>query len=101
MEKVLNEKFGITVDYQTDNGILSKVHFYSANGVELDAFVMEDVEDYQDQIKEEIKVIENLKTEFDVTKFIEGYSSFEIAKSNTEYDYILDFKSFTIRVVNN
>lgn len=101
MSKILNEKFGITVDYQEDNGIIGKVHIFSANEVELDAFVMEDVEEYQDQIKEEIEVIKNLKTEYDVVKFIEGYTSFELAKNNTEYDYILDFKHFTIRVINN
>lgn len=103
MSNILNEKFGITMDCEVNvnSGIIGKVHIFTANEVEIDAFVMEDVEEYQDQIKEEIEVIKNLKTEYDVVKFIEGYSSYELAKSVDEYDYVLDFKHFTIRVINN
>ena len=103
MSNILNEKFGITMDCEVNvnSGIIGKVHIFSANEIEIDAFVMEDVEEYQDQIKEEIEVIKNLKTEYDVTKFIERYTGFELAKSNTKYDYILDFKTFKIKVINN
>ena len=47
MVETINEKFGIKLSYfLTDERRMEKVHFWANNQVEIQAFVMDDVEEY-------------------------------------------------------
>lgn len=110
MNKLLNEKFGISVEYKTDKrGIVGKVHFWSNNDVELEAFVMDNVEDYQECIKEEMEILTNAKAKEDVIKYLKDFAGWEIIENFEEKDfeygynenedsYLLDFVEFKIAV---
>ena len=58
MLKLINKKFGISMEYNIDEeGIIGKVHFWANNQVEIEAFVMDDIEEYQDYIKDEKEIL--------------------------------------------
>lgn len=106
--KTLNEKFGISVEYNTNKkGIIGKVHFWANNQVEIEAFVMEDVEEYQEDIKREIDILTNAKTKEDIINYLESYGGWNITEKFKEEDfkygynenndsYLLDFKEFKV-----
>ena len=110
MDKLLNKKFNIRVDYEIDSkGIMSNVYFLANNMVEIEAFVMEDVEEYQDYIKEEMKILKNVKTKKDIASYLTDYAGWEIVEIFEEKDfeygyneyedsYLLDFVEFKIAV---
>ncbi len=110
MLKLINEKFNIVICYITNSkGIIGKVHFWANNQVEIEAFVMDDIEEYQDNIKEEIQILENTKTKEDIVKYLTAYAGWEIIEDFKEKDfkygynanedsYLLDFVEFKIAV---
>ena len=111
MEALINKKFGITIEYDINKkGIISDAHFWANNQVEINAFVMDDVKEYQKDIKEEIKVLENAKTKEDIIKYLTAYVGWGIVKDFKEEDfengynenensYLLDFIEFKIAVI--
>lgn len=110
MNKLINNKFGISVEYTTDKkGIIGKVHFWANNQVEIEAFVIDDIEEYQDNIKEEKEVLSNAQTKEDIVKYLTAYAGWEIIEDFKEKDfkygynanedsYLLDFVKFKIVV---
>jgi len=110
MEALINKKFGITIEYDINKkGIISDAHFWANNQVEINAFVMDDVKEYQKDIKEEIKVLEDAKTKEDIIKYLTAYAGWEIIEDFKEEDfengynsnedtYLLDFVEFKIAV---
>ena len=110
MEKLLNKKFNIRATYENESkGIMSNVYFLANNMVEIEAFVMDDVEEYQDYIKEEMKVLKNAKTKEDIVNYLTNYAGWEIIETFEEKDfeygynkyedsYLLDFIEFKIAV---
>lgn len=108
MVETINEKFGIELSYfLTDERRMEKVHFWANNQVEIQAFVMDDVEEYQDDIKGEIKFLKNAKTKKDIIDYLEYYvgwnttenfkeEDFENGYNKKEDSYLLDFKEFKI-----
>lgn len=111
MIQLLNKKFGITMEYNINKkGIIGKVHFWANNQVEIEAFVMDDVEEYQEDIKQEMNVLENAKTKEDIIKYLTAYVGWEIIEDFKEEDfengynanensYLLDFVEFKIAVI--
>ncbi len=110
MEKLINKRFGISMEYNIDEeGIINKVHFWANNEVEIEAFVMDYVEEYQDDIKEEKEVLSNAKTKEDIINYLTSYAGWEIIEDFEEEDfeygynenedtYLLDFVEFKIAV---
>ena len=106
----LNKRFGITTEYNINKkGITGKAYFWANNQVEIQAFVMDNIEEYQDDIEEEIKVLENAKTKEDIIKYLTDYAGWEIVDNFNEKDfengynsnedtYLLDFVEFKIAV---
>lgn len=111
MEALINKKFGITMDYDINKkGIISDAHFWANNQVELNAFVMDDVKEYQEDIKKEKEILSNAKTKEDIIKYLTAYAGWEIVKDFKEEDfengynenedsYLLDFVEFKIAVI--
>lgn len=110
MDKLLNKKFNIRIAYENESkGIISNVYFLANNMVEIEAFVMEDVEEYQDDIKEEMRILKNAKTKEDIIIYLTDYAGWEIVETfeekafvygynEQENTYLLDFVEFKIAV---
>lgn len=100
MTTTLNEKFGITMDYQIDKGIMYKVHIWSANYEEIDAYIIDEEEIWQDNLKEEIKKIKSLQTIEELEEFIHKWLQLEITdKENIDLGTVfLDFKCVSFYV---
>ena len=110
MDKVINKKFGIIMNYDTGkNKILENVYFLTNNMVELNAFIMSDIEEYQDDIKEEKEILSKAKTEQELVDYLMEYAGWEIVEDFKEEDfkhgyiaesdtYLLDFVEFKIAV---
>ena len=110
MLKLINKRFGITMEYNVDKkDIIGKVHFWANNQVEIEAFVMDDVKEYQEDIKEETQILSNAKTKEDIINYLTDYAGWEIVDNFKEKDfkygylanedtYLLDFVEFKIAV---
>lgn len=110
MLKLINEKFGISMEYNINKkGIIGKVHFWANNQVEIEAFVMNEVKEYQEDIKREKEVLSNAKTKEDIINYLTRYAGWEIIEDFKEEDfengynanedsYLLDFVEFKIAV---
>lgn len=111
MEALINKKFGITMEYNINKkGIIGKVHFWANNQVEIEAFVMDNVKEYQDDIKQEKEVLSNAKTKEDIVNYLTVYAGWGIIEDFKEEDfengynenedtYLLDFIEFKIAVI--
>jgi len=108
--KTINEKLGIKIDYSMKNGKYEEAFFYSANGIELNAFCMDDIKEYQEDIKEETQILSNAKTKEDIINYLTRYAGWGIVKDFKEEDfensynenensYLLDFIEFKIAVI--
>lgn len=109
MTEILNERFGISVDYNIDdNGIIGKVHFYSANMVEIEAYVIDHIKDYQEDIKKEMELLRNAKTKEEIIDCLENRfgwitsnnfneKDFENGYNQKENSYLLDFNEFKVK----
>ena len=74
MTKIINEKFGISVDYEKDNNNnYFKVRFYDSNDKEFNAYIMDEYKDYQLDIINDIKQLSNEANCFnDLINFFES-----------------------------
>lgn len=110
MDKILNKKFNIIANYETnEKGVMSDVYFLANNMVEIQAFVMDYIKEIQDDIKEEMDFLKCAKTKEDIVKYLTSYAGWEIVENYNEKDfeygynadedsYLLDFVEFKIAV---
>lgn len=104
MERLINEKLGISVsyDYDEETGIFSKVHFYDSDETEFEAYVMEDIEEYQDDIKYDFAILQTVENfEALVEYFFEGCGrkyTLENFKEPSDDCPILNFNGNRIQV---
>ena len=121
MTKLINEKFGIVVTWDSDPanweviddiencGTMYKVFFLTENCVEIEAFVMSDIEEWQEQIKAEIRFLAAAQTKEEILYYLESYAGWEVTEEFNEEDfengynqedntYLLDFKEFKVAV---
>lgn len=121
INEIINEKFGIIVSWDSDAGswkvnndidccgTMYNVFFLTRNRVEIEAFVMSNIEEYQEQIKAEIRFLAAAQTKEAIIYYLENYAGWEVTEKFDEKDftygynkdnnsYLLDFKEFKIVV---
>lgn len=121
MIKLINEKFGILVTWDSDPavweviddidncGTMYNVFFLTNDHVEIEAFVMSDIEEWQEQIKAEIRFLAAAQTKEEIIYYLESYAGWEVTEEFNEEDfengynqennsYLLDFKEFKVAV---